>query len=68
MSRNTEKLSFDDSQKLSDDINHVEGVLELLFCALASEHPVEDTVLPVIMDAQIRMKDVREKVDILTTA
>ncbi|OPY86508.1 MAG: hypothetical protein A4E71_01554 [Smithella sp. PtaU1.Bin162] len=68
MSRNTEKLSLDDSQKLSDNINHVEGVLELLFCAIASEHPVEDKVLPVIMDAQDRMKEIKEKVDILTTA
>lgn len=68
MRKTTEKLSLDDSQKLSDNINHVKGVLELLFCAISSEHPIEDIVLPVIMDAQDKMKEIEEKVDILTAA
>ncbi|MBP7765330.1 MAG: hypothetical protein KA113_09115 [Syntrophaceae bacterium] len=55
-----------DLQHLDDNINHVAGVLELLFCAIASEHPVEDAVLPVIMDAQERMKEVKAAVDTLT--
>jgi hypothetical protein len=68
MRKNTEKLSLEDSQKLSDNINHVNGILELPFCAIASEHPVGDVVLPIIMDAQDEMKDIEKKIDILTAA
>ncbi len=68
MSKNTEKLSLDGLDDLSDNINYVKGVLELLFCAIASEHPVEDIVLPVVMDAQGKMKEIEEKVNTLTAA
>ena len=59
-----EKLNL--RNQLDNNINHVAGVLELLFCAIASEHPVEDVVLPVIMDAQERMKEVKKVAEVLT--
>jgi hypothetical protein len=64
-----EKLSLDDQQKLDDNITHVQGVLELLFCALSSENPIDPNsgVINVILDAQDRMKRIGNAFSTLTT-
>lgn len=70
MSIDTKKLSSERQDELNENIRQVQGVLELLFCALSSEHPInqERGVWAVIMDAQQRMKSVEEAVDVLTAA
>ena len=63
---NKKQLSATEEQKLIDNTKYVSGVLDLLFCAISSEHPIDEIVLPVISDAQGKMKEIEEAVDILT--
>jgi len=68
MSKDVKKIDIDEQDKLEDNIYHIEGVLELLYCALSSENPLnpDKNVLTVIMDAQNRMSDIKKAFRIAT--
>lgn len=70
MSRDTKKMNIQDQTKLGENIEHVKGVFELVYCALSSENPIssESGVLTVIADAQSRMEEIKKAVDVLTQA
>lgn len=67
MSRDTTKITLEDQNKLNENIRQIEGVLELLLCALASEisFTSNDGVSRVIMDAQDKLREVHKAVELL---
>lgn len=64
MSKDKNILSLEAQDKLDENIRYVQGILELLFCALSSEHIINQDVgvLDVIMDAQFKMTEIKESV------
>ena len=67
--RDSSRLSLEDQENLSEKIRHIQGILELIYCALSSENPISsDGVLTVVMDAQHKMEEIEKAVEVLAAA
>jgi len=64
------KMKIDDQDKLIENIQHVQGIFELLYNAVLSKNPIssEGGILTVVADAQNKMEEIKKSVDILTSA